>query len=179
MIIARTDRRHDALFIAHQAGTRKGASYSLQAKSTGQAETQDPSATSRSPREVPPFHGVAPPLRGRENRPDSKQSPSSWFEFIVASRTLPWLTSGWGCRGPRFPGVGAYATAADTRSTHFAGANTIRATPMMTSAATPHSSPRGQIAECLHRHKRGVGKARPCRESNQAAIRRWVTGCEQ
>jgi hypothetical protein len=36
-----------------------------------------------------------------------------------------------------------------------------------------------QIAECLHRHKRGVGKARPCRESNQAAIRRWVTGCQQ
>ena len=36
-----------------------------------------------------------------------------------------------------------------------------------------------QIAECLQRHKRGVGKARPCRESNQAAIRRWVTRCQQ
>jgi hypothetical protein len=42
-----------------------------------------------------------------------------------------------------FPRLQAYATAADTRSTDFAGANTIRATPMMTSAATLHSSPRG------------------------------------
>jgi hypothetical protein len=43
----------------------------------------------------------APPLRKREHRLDSKQSPSSCFEFIAASRTPPWLPSGWGCRGRR------------------------------------------------------------------------------
>src|ERR1700730_11805118 len=36
-----------------------------------------------------------------------------------------------------------------------------------------------QVTECLHRHKRGVRKARPCRECDQAAIRRWVTRSQQ
>ena len=36
-----------------------------------------------------------------------------------------------------------------------------------------------QISEGLPRHKRGVGEARPCCESNQATIRRWVAGCQQ
>src|SRR5580704_12815125 len=36
-----------------------------------------------------------------------------------------------------------------------------------------------QISESLPRHKNCVGEARPCRESNQATIRRWVTGCQQ
>src|ERR1700730_3927298 len=36
-----------------------------------------------------------------------------------------------------------------------------------------------QIKERLRPHKRGVGKARPRRESNQAAMSRWITGCQQ
>jgi len=35
------------------------------------------------------------------------------------------------------------------------------------------------IMQCLHRHNDGVNKARPCREGDQAAIRRRVTGCQQ
>src|ERR1700730_16281829 len=76
------------------SGQENGTSCNLQPKSTGQGETQDLSATSRSPREVPPFHGADPPLRGREHRTDSKKSPSNGSEFIAASRTPPWLPSG-------------------------------------------------------------------------------------
>src|SRR5260370_14724561 len=36
-----------------------------------------------------------------------------------------------------------------------------------------------EITECLHRHECGMGKARACREGNQAAIRRWGTRCQQ
>src|ERR1039458_2249508 len=36
-----------------------------------------------------------------------------------------------------------------------------------------------QIKRCLHRHHRTMSKTRPCRESDQAAIRGWVAGCQQ
>ena len=66
-----------------------------------------------------------------------------------------------------------YATT-EVRSTDcFAGARTIRVAPER--SHTLQLSAWDQITECLHRHKRGVGEARPCREGNQAAIRR--TGC--
>src|SRR6266566_1998343 len=48
---------------------------------------------------------------------------------------------GRGCGARRFPRVRAYTPAADTRSSDcFAGASTIRATPMMPSTATAISS---------------------------------------
>src|ERR1017187_6225523 len=63
-------------------------------------------------------------------------------DLIAVSRTPLWLLSGWGCRGRRLSRLQAYTTTADTRSSDFAGANAIRAMPIMTSAATPTSSPR-------------------------------------
>jgi hypothetical protein len=40
------------------------------------------------------------------------------------------------------------------------------------------SSARDDITERLHRHNSGVSETQPSRESNQAAIRRWVTRCQ-
>jgi hypothetical protein len=109
------------------------------------------------------------------------RSGMSMYGLTAASRTPLWLPSGWECRGRRFAGVRASALAADRSSPDcFAGANTIRATPMMTSAATPSSSPRGiRLRNACTAISADVGEARPCRESNEAAIRRWVTGCQQ
>src|SRR5690242_14904522 len=74
----------------------------------------------------------------------------------------------------------AYIAAVDTRSDDFGGASKIRTTPMTTNAATPHSSPRGmRLRSACTAISAAWGKARPRRESDQAAIRRWVAGCQQ
>jgi len=88
--------------------------------------------------------------------------------------------SGWGQSGSA-SFQNASLRDADIRSPDgFAGASTISATPMTIKDSHAHQfSACDQISECLHRHKRGVGKARPCRESNQAAICRWITGCQR
>src|SRR5262249_55285032 len=33
--------------------------------------------------------------------------------------------------------------------------------------------------DCHYRHNNGVSEARPCRESDQAAMRGWVTSCQE
>jgi hypothetical protein len=34
-----------------------------------------------------------------------------------------------------------------------------------------------QVNRCLHRHQRGMSKARPCRERDEAAMLTWVADC--
>src|SRR6266853_4855182 len=92
------------------------------------------------------------PIIGREFHLPA--GPSAWssgyldgmlnIEIIGVLCIPPSLVSGQECGGRRFRKMRTYAPAADAGSPDcFAGASTIRATPMMTRAATPSSSPRG------------------------------------
>ena len=88
--------------------------------------------------------------------------------------------SAWSCftmemQGSAFSRSAAlrYRLAGDPSSTAcFPGASAIN----VYTDDNEHSRPEqfsacDRIAECLDRHYSGMGKARPCRESNQAAIR--------
>jgi len=46
-----------------------------------------------------------------------------------------------------------------------------------TAPKNPSASARS--LECLHHHNGGMSEARPCGEGDHAAIRRWVTRCQQ
>jgi hypothetical protein len=52
----------------------------------------------------------------------------------------------WQCRDQCSPRLRAYATAADTRASDFAGASAINATPMTTSTAEPTRNPTRWLA---------------------------------
>jgi CheY-like chemotaxis protein len=100
-------------------------------------------------RRLKPWHPVllftGSPIPTLAKPCDLRDLAANRIGSIAASRSRSWLVCGPGCRGLAvFPGVRAYAPAVDARSTdRFAGASTIRATPMTTRAATPSSSPRG------------------------------------
>jgi hypothetical protein len=63
----------------------------------------------------------------------------------------------------------------------FAGASTIRMAPMLLKhrPGAEQTCALFRKVDCHDRHDSGMSKTRPCGESDHAAIRRWITGCQQ